>query len=201
MEGEIIISGTKSKWEVPFNNYSYLFYKNSLSIRILHVPLSFAQNLIFVTVWVSHSNFPEFLLSSSGRSLRCSSQDHHLRLSSIKTNILSQPSLEHLPTHVSYQPHESHIVCCFCNYLWTSALLFETSDHSFSGLTQAYSSPLLFDSTCKTSKTVSDHHSHTWRPPWLWSPSLAHVPGHSSLIFPHSSYFHSLPISHAHSAS
>lgn len=58
-------------------------YKNNLSIRILHVPLSFAHNLIFVMVWVSHSNFPEFLLSSSGRSLRCSSQDHHLRLSSI----------------------------------------------------------------------------------------------------------------------
>lgn len=123
MEGEIIISGTKSKWEVQFTKIisaSGYFMSPFRSHTI-----KFLSRSGWVTVISQSSCSPP-----QGGAFVAPPRITTWDWAAFKTNILSQPSL-----------------------------FFETSDHSFSGLTQAYSSPLLFDSTCKTSKTVSDHHS------------------------------------------
>lgn len=70
-----------------------------------------------VMVWVSHSNFPQSLLS---RSLHHSSQDDHLRLikpAVFKTSVHNQPSSDCLLTYVSVRLHDFHVSHSSCTYL------------------------------------------------------------------------------------
>lgn len=68
-------------------------------------------------VWVSHSDFPQSLLS---RSLHHSSQDDNLRLikpAVFKTSVHNQPSSDCLVTYVSVRLHDFHVSHSSCTYL------------------------------------------------------------------------------------
>lgn len=59
-------------------------------------------------VWLSHSKFPQCLLSSFGGSLCCSSPECHLRLikpAAYKTSVHNLPSPDCLLTHLFHDSH------------------------------------------------------------------------------------------------
>lgn len=65
-------------------------------------------DLPYVMVWLSHSKFPQCLLSSLGGSLCCSSPECHLRLikpAVYKTSVHNLPSPDCLLTHLFHDSH------------------------------------------------------------------------------------------------
>lgn len=65
------------------------------------------HDLPYVMVWLSHSKFPQCLLSLGG-SLCCSSPECHLRLikpAVYKTSVHNQPSPDCLLTHLFHDSH------------------------------------------------------------------------------------------------